>query len=230
MILAAGLDRRLAAGGGDADGVAQHRRAAGGDRAGRPLLAEGLAGFAFGLKFILAFGISGLGVQMEGMLYDLTGGFHALFMVLAAVAVVGFAACFLLPPERRQTRDRFGSRSGRIGGGVGRVSRDAQALASICERWAPPNSRGYSIFGQRSMITLSPAASARSAAALVAYAELHPDGPDAQAVLQRDRLVDDAAGSDAVAEDVDQIDRARHFGEPGEDRFAVDLASRRGRG
>ena len=59
-------------------------------------------GFAFGLKFILAFGISGLGVQMEGMLYDLTGGFHWLFMVLAAVAIVGFAACFLLPPERKQ--------------------------------------------------------------------------------------------------------------------------------
>jgi FSR family fosmidomycin resistance protein-like MFS transporter len=60
-------------------------------------------GLAFGLKFILAFGISGFGVQLEGVLYDLTGGFTSLFVVLAAVAAVGFAAACLLPSERRQT-------------------------------------------------------------------------------------------------------------------------------
>ncbi len=59
-------------------------------------------GLAFGLKFILAFGISGLGVQIEGLLYDLTGGFHWLFMLLSAIAVVGFAAALLLPSERRR--------------------------------------------------------------------------------------------------------------------------------
>jgi MFS transporter, FSR family, fosmidomycin resistance protein len=59
-------------------------------------------GLAFGLKFILAFGISGLGVQMEGVLYDMTGGFHWLFTLLAAIASVGFAAALLLPSERSQ--------------------------------------------------------------------------------------------------------------------------------
>jgi hypothetical protein len=61
---------------------------------------SGRRGLAFGLKFILAFGISGLGVQLEGTLYDLTGGFHWLFMVLAALATVGFAGACLLPGER----------------------------------------------------------------------------------------------------------------------------------
>jgi MFS transporter, FSR family, fosmidomycin resistance protein len=60
-------------------------------------------GLAFGLKFILAFGISGFGVQVEGAFYDLTGGFTWLFVVLAAVAAVGFAAACLLPSERKET-------------------------------------------------------------------------------------------------------------------------------
>jgi MFS family permease len=47
--------------------------------------------------------ISGFGVQVEGALYDLTGGFASLFVVLAAVAAVGFAAACLSPSERRQT-------------------------------------------------------------------------------------------------------------------------------
>jgi MFS transporter, FSR family, fosmidomycin resistance protein len=57
---------------------------------------------AFGLKFILAFGIRGFGVQMEGAFYDITGGFNSLFVVLAAIAAVGFAAACLLPSERRE--------------------------------------------------------------------------------------------------------------------------------
>jgi FSR family fosmidomycin resistance protein-like MFS transporter len=56
---------------------------------------------AFGLKFILAFGIRGFGVQMEGF-YDITGGFNSLFVVLATIAAVGFAAACLLPSERRE--------------------------------------------------------------------------------------------------------------------------------
>lgn len=58
-------------------------------------------GLAFGLKFILAFGISGLGVKLEGVLYDQTGGFAWLFMVLGAIAAVGVAATVLLPSESR---------------------------------------------------------------------------------------------------------------------------------
>ncbi len=62
--------------------------------------ASGWRGLAFGLKFILAFGLSGLGVMLEGGIYDLTGGFHWLFMVLGAIAVVAAAACLMLPEER----------------------------------------------------------------------------------------------------------------------------------
>lgn len=58
-------------------------------------------GLAFGLKFILAFGISGLGVKLEGVLYDQTGGFAWLFMVLGAIAAVGVAATLLLPSGSR---------------------------------------------------------------------------------------------------------------------------------
>lgn len=57
-------------------------------------------GLAFGLKFILAFGVSGMGVLLEGRLYDYTGGFYWLFIVLACIAVVATAAATLLPYER----------------------------------------------------------------------------------------------------------------------------------
>ena len=53
----------------------------------------------FGLKFIIAFGFSGLGVWMEGAIYDATGGLHWLFIVLAALATVGFAVSWLLPDD-----------------------------------------------------------------------------------------------------------------------------------
>jgi len=56
---------------------------------------------AFGLKFILAFGVSGLGVLLEGKIYDLTGGFHWLFVILACLATVGFVGGWLLPSERK---------------------------------------------------------------------------------------------------------------------------------
>lgn len=57
-------------------------------------------GLAYGLKFILAFGVSGLGVLLEGRLFDLSGDFIWLFTLLAAVAVGGTAIGFLLPRER----------------------------------------------------------------------------------------------------------------------------------
>ena len=56
-------------------------------------------GLAFGLKFIIAFGFSGIGVWMEGAIYDATGGLHWLFIVLAALATVGFAVSWLLPDD-----------------------------------------------------------------------------------------------------------------------------------
>lgn len=56
-------------------------------------------GLAFGLKFIIAFGFSGIGVWMEGAIYDATGGLHWLFVVLAALATVGFTVSWLLPDE-----------------------------------------------------------------------------------------------------------------------------------
>ena len=58
-------------------------------------------GLAFGMKFVLAFGVSALGVKMEAALYDLTGGFFWLFVVLGAIAGIGVAAAWLLPSERR---------------------------------------------------------------------------------------------------------------------------------
>ncbi len=57
-------------------------------------------GLAYGMKFILAFGISGFAVWMEGAFYDWSGGFFLLFTVLSAVAVVALAAGFLLPSEK----------------------------------------------------------------------------------------------------------------------------------
>jgi len=54
---------------------------------------------AFGLKFILAFGVSSLGVLLEGSLYDMTGGFYWLFIVLACIATVGMTVGWLLPSD-----------------------------------------------------------------------------------------------------------------------------------
>lgn len=65
-------------------------------------------GLAFGLKFILAFGLSGLGVKLEGALYDLTGGFLWLFATLSAIAAVAAAAALLLPNERREAVETAG--------------------------------------------------------------------------------------------------------------------------
>lgn len=54
----------------------------------------------FGLKFVLALGVSGLGVLLEGTFYDLTGGFYWVFTLLAAIAVVSLAIATLLPSEK----------------------------------------------------------------------------------------------------------------------------------
>jgi MFS transporter, FSR family, fosmidomycin resistance protein len=57
-------------------------------------------GFAFGLKFILIFGLSGgVGVALEGAVYDFTGGFFWVFTILAGVGVATALAALLLPNE-----------------------------------------------------------------------------------------------------------------------------------
>ncbi len=58
-------------------------------------------GLVFGLKFVIGFGVGGTGVLLEGLLYDLTGGFYWMFVTLAAIAAVGAAASLLLPGERK---------------------------------------------------------------------------------------------------------------------------------
>lgn len=57
-------------------------------------------GLVFGMKFILAFGVSGLAVLMEGAIFDATGDFYWLFITLASIATVGFATAFMLPQEK----------------------------------------------------------------------------------------------------------------------------------
>ena len=60
-------------------------------------------GLVFGLKFILTLGLGGLGVLLEAKMYDYTGGFFWLFMILGSIGVVAAMAGFLLPGERRQS-------------------------------------------------------------------------------------------------------------------------------
>ncbi len=57
---------------------------------------------AFGAKFVLAFGISALGVPLTGYVYDRTGDFVWLFVILAAVAAVVAVTAFFLPKLQRQ--------------------------------------------------------------------------------------------------------------------------------
>jgi len=62
-------------------------------------------GLAYGLKFIITFGLAGFGVLMEGRLFDLSGDFVWLFAILGALAAVAVAAAFMLPEDepRRAT-------------------------------------------------------------------------------------------------------------------------------
>ena len=57
-------------------------------------------GLAYGLKFVIALGLSGFGVKLEGMIYDATGGFFWLFVLLSALAAAASAIAFLLPDDR----------------------------------------------------------------------------------------------------------------------------------
>ena len=55
-------------------------------------------GLFYGLKFVVALGITGgAGVLLEGAVYDLTGGFFWLFIVLAGFAAMSASFAMLLP-------------------------------------------------------------------------------------------------------------------------------------
>lgn len=57
-------------------------------------------GTAFGMKFILSFGVSGLGVPLVSLILGATGSLTWLFVLLAGSAAVVVAAGSLLPSER----------------------------------------------------------------------------------------------------------------------------------
>lgn len=59
-------------------------------------------GTAFGLKFVLSFGVSGLAVPLVSVIRGWTGGFTVLFVLLAAAAAVIAAAALLLPAETKK--------------------------------------------------------------------------------------------------------------------------------
>lgn len=61
-------------------------------------------GTAFGLKFVLSFGVSGLAVPLVSVVRGLTGGFEALFLILAATALTVAAVALLLPSEDKPAR------------------------------------------------------------------------------------------------------------------------------
>jgi MFS family permease len=56
---------------------------------------------AYGAKFVLALGAAAAGVPVVGAIFDATGGFYWLFLVLAAASAVVAAAALFLPGERR---------------------------------------------------------------------------------------------------------------------------------
>lgn len=56
-------------------------------------------GTAFGLKFVLSFGVSGLAVPLVSLIRGMTGGFELLFLLLAGSAVMVACAATLLPAE-----------------------------------------------------------------------------------------------------------------------------------
>lgn len=56
---------------------------------------------AFGFKFVLAIGFSTLGVQLEAVLFDNTGEFYWLYMLLAGISLAGVFAALILPSDRQ---------------------------------------------------------------------------------------------------------------------------------
>jgi len=60
-------------------------------------------GTAFGFKFVLSFGVSGLAVPLVSLLHGATGTFTLLLALLSGMALIVAAAACLLPAESRPT-------------------------------------------------------------------------------------------------------------------------------
>lgn len=59
-------------------------------------------GTAFGMKFVLSFGISGLGVPLMAYILKSTGDFVWVFVLLSAMAAIVVTASLMLPREERK--------------------------------------------------------------------------------------------------------------------------------
>lgn len=79
-------------------------------------------GTAFGLKFVLSFGVSGLAVPLVSLLRGLTGGFELLFGLMAGAALMVAAAASLLPSEKEE--DEAAGRVGAAASPVPATGRD----------------------------------------------------------------------------------------------------------
>ena len=56
---------------------------------------------AYGAKFVLALGVAGLTVILAGWVFDTTGGFELLYVILGSTAVAAAVASIVLPRRRR---------------------------------------------------------------------------------------------------------------------------------
>lgn len=61
---------------------------------------------AYGAKFVLALGVSAAAIPLIGYVYDATGGFFWLFILLGTLAAIVFVAAFLLPNDRARVPAR----------------------------------------------------------------------------------------------------------------------------
>jgi MFS family permease len=59
---------------------------------------------AYGAKFVLALGVSASAIPLIGFIFDTTGGFFWLFILLGTLAAIVFVAAFLLPSDRTHGR------------------------------------------------------------------------------------------------------------------------------
>ncbi len=55
----------------------------------------------YGVKFVLALGVSAIGVPLVAIMYATTGGLSTLFMLLSGMALLTALAAFLLPNEKK---------------------------------------------------------------------------------------------------------------------------------
>jgi MFS family permease len=61
---------------------------------------------AFGAKFVLSLGVAALGVPLVAYIYNATGDFYWLFIVLAVLSGAIVLASLALPPRRAAARSR----------------------------------------------------------------------------------------------------------------------------